>query len=115
MLVVSIVSGLLAALLAFAAARKLGHREAVVREYAELGVPEARLNVLAWLLIAGAAGLLLGLVWPPIGIAAGFGVLAYFIGAVVVHVRAGDLRHLAPPLTLAALAVVVLILYGVAR
>nr|WP_169310430.1 DoxX family protein [Rhodococcus oryzae] len=49
-----IVSVLLAALLGFAAIRKLSHRDPVVREYAELGVPENRLNLLAGLLLAGA-------------------------------------------------------------
>jgi DoxX-like family len=110
---VSIVSALLAVLLAYAAVRKLSHREAVVRDYAELGVPEARLNALAGLLLAGAAGLLLGLVWAPIGIAAAAGVLCYFVGAVVVHVRAGDAKHLPTPLVYLTLAVAVLVLYTI--
>ncbi|MFI6428674.1 DoxX family protein [Rhodococcus oryzae] len=105
-----IVSVLLAALLGFAAIRKLSHRDPVVREYAELGVPENRLNLLAGLLLAGAAGLILGLAVAPLGVAAAIGVLCYFIGAVVVHIRAHDAKHLPVPLTYAALAVAALVL-----
>ncbi|MFG1782102.1 DoxX family protein [Rhodococcus oryzae] len=65
-----IVTVLLAALLGYAAIRKLSHREAVVREYADLGVPENRLNSLAGVLLAGAAGLVLGLAWAPLAVAA---------------------------------------------
>lgn len=104
------VSALLAALLAWAAARKLSHREPVVQSYLRVGVPEDRLDHLAILLLAGAAGLLLGLLWAPIGAAAAVGVICYFIGAVAFHIRAGDAGNLAAPVAFAALAVVALAL-----
>ncbi|MBP1162840.1 hypothetical protein ABIC28_000373 [Rhodococcus sp. PvR044] len=105
-----IVTVLLAALLGYAAIRKLSNREAVVREYAELGVPENRLNSLAGVLLAGAAGLALGLALAPLGVAAAIGVICYFTVAVVVHILAHDPKHLPVPLTYAALAVAALVL-----
>jgi hypothetical protein len=67
----AVVSVLLAALLALAAVRKLSHQEQIVQSYVRVGVPEDKLNCLAAILLAGAAGLMLGLLWAPIGVAAG--------------------------------------------
>lgn len=106
----AIVSVLLAALLAFAAIRKLSHREPIVQTYLRVGVPEDRLNLLAIILLAGAAGLLLGLLWTPIGIAAAVGVICYFIVAIAFHIRAGDAKNLPTPITYAVLAVAALAL-----
>lgn len=100
----------LAALLAYAAVRKLSHREPVVESYRRVGVPEEKLNILAYILLAGAAGLLLGLWWAPLGIAAATGVVCYFILAIGFHVRAHDLRHIANPLILALLGAAALVL-----
>ena len=104
----AIVSILLAALLVFAAVRKLSHREPVVRSYLRVGVPEDRLNPLAAILLAGAAGLLAGLWWAPIGVAAAAGVVCYFVVAAGFHVHARDTRNLPTPLTFAVLAAVAL-------
>lgn len=100
----------LAALLVFAAARKLSHREPVVQSYRTVGVPEDRLDQLAYLLLAGAAGLLAGLVWAPAGIAAGIGVICYFVGAIIFHLRAGDAKNLANPVAYEAAAIAALVL-----
>jgi hypothetical protein len=104
-----VVSSLLAAALAFAAVRKLSHRPEVVATYTRVGVPEARLNQLAVILFAGAAGLIAGIFWAPIGVAAASGVVVYFLVAIAAHMRAGDQQNLATPLiieitALAALA-----------
>jgi DoxX-like family len=106
----AIISILLAALLAFAAVRKLSHAEHVVRTYVRVGVPEDKLDYLAMILLAGAAGLLLGLAWPPIGVAAAAGVVCYFILAIASHIRADDARNLPTPLALEAMAVAALVL-----
>ena len=105
-----VISVLLAALLVFAAARKLSHRPEVVATYTRVGVPEDRIDLLAGILIAGAAGLLAGLAWDPIGIAAGIGLVVYFLLAIVAHVRAGDARNLPVPVAIELLAVASLIL-----
>ncbi|MGH2988015.1 MAG: DoxX family protein [Solirubrobacterales bacterium] len=105
-----IVSVLLAALLAFAAVRKLSHRERVVQTYVRVGVPEDKLDYLAMILLAGAAGLILGLFWAPIGIAAAAGVVCYFLVAVALHLRADDAENLPTPLAIALIAAAALAL-----
>jgi hypothetical protein len=104
------VSVLLAALLAFAATRKLSHRPEVVATYVRVGVPEEKLDYLAVILLAGAAGLLLGLFWEPIGVAAATGVVLYFLLAVAAHVRAHDEENLPTPVVILLLAVAALAL-----
>jgi hypothetical protein len=106
---VTVLSLVLAAPLVFAAIRKLSHREDVVRSYAVVGVSEERLNSLAVILLAGAVGLIAGLFWAPIGVAAAIGLVCYFTLAVVAHFRHNDQRNLPAPLVLLALAAAVLI------
>jgi hypothetical protein len=101
---------LLAAFLAFSAIRKLSHRPPVVESYVRAGVPENKLNALAFVLFAAAAGLIAGLFVAPIGIAAAIGVVIYFLGAVGFHIRANDMKHLPTPLLVAVFAALVLIL-----
>lgn len=114
---VAVVCVLLAALMTYAAVRKLSHKEEVVAEYARVGVPEERLNLLAFILLAGAAGLLAGLAWAPVGIAAAIGTIGYFAVACAAHIRSHDVRHMITPVTLLALAVaaLVLLLYDLQR
>jgi hypothetical protein len=105
-----LVSTLLAVLLAVAAVRKLSHRKSIVASYARVGVPEERLNLLAFVLLLGAAGLLIGQLWTPIGVAAAACVTAYFTLAAAAHVRHHDLGQLPTPLALLGLAVASLLL-----
>jgi DoxX-like family len=105
-----VVTSGLAALLAFAAIRKLSHQEAVVQSYVRVGVPPDKLDYLAYVLLAGAAGLVLGLFWAPIGVAAGAGVVCYFVLAVAAHIRHHDERNLPTPLVIEALAIAALTL-----
>jgi DoxX-like family len=106
----TIVSLLLAALLVYTAVRKLGHSEPVVRSYVRVGVPEDKLNYLAFLLLAGAGGLVAGLWWAPAGIAAAAGLVCYFILAVAAHLRADDAKNLPAPVVMLALSITALIL-----
>lgn len=63
----------------------------------QVGVPETWLTPLGLVKGAGAAGLLLGLLGVPVvGVLAGLGLTAFFVGAVATHLRAGD-HHLAFP------------------
>jgi hypothetical protein len=105
-----VVSGLLAALLVVSAALKLSHRESVVRGYLRVGVPEDKLDYLAAVLLAGAAGLVVGLWWAPLGIAAAVGLVCYFLGAVTFHIRAHDIANLTRPVGYEVLAVAALVL-----
>ena len=105
-----IVSALLAVLLAYSAIRKLSHDEQVVEGYARAGVPEDKLNYLAATLLAAAAGLIAGLVWAPLGVAAASGLVVYFVAAIGFHTRAGDTKNLPTPLVMALLAAAALAL-----
>ena len=105
-----VTSALLAALLAFAALRKLSHRPEVVQTYVRVGVPAEKLGYLAVVLLAGAGGLIVGLFWAPIGIATAVGVVCYFLLAVAAHVRADDTANLPTPLFIELIAIAELVL-----
>ena len=66
--------------------------EAILESMAEVGVKESWLPALGTLKAAGALGLLIGIgaPVPSIGTAAAVGLVVYFVGAAIVHVRAGD-------------------------
>ncbi|MFI1235215.1 DoxX family protein [Nocardia salmonicida] len=53
-------------------------------------VPESWIVVMGTLLGAGAVGLLVGFVVPALGIAAATGLVLYFVGAVIAHLRVRD-------------------------
>jgi DoxX-like family len=55
---------------------------------ARAAVPESWLPMLGALKAAGAIGLLVGILVRPIGIAAACGVILFFIGAIITHLRA---------------------------
>jgi DoxX-like family len=105
-----VTSIVLAALMTFAAVRKLGHREDVVATYTRVGVPEDKLDYLAFVLLAGAAGLLAGLAWAPIGVVAAAGTVAYFLLAVAAHVRHDDRGNLPTPVAIELIALAALAL-----
>jgi hypothetical protein len=85
---------------------KLRHDPHVVRIIHEVArVPMKWLPWLAACEFAGAAGLLIGLAWPPLGIAAAAGLVLYFIGAIVAHLRVGDLKGIGTPAVPLLLAV----------
>ena len=53
---------------------------------------------------AGALGLVVGIWWPLIGIAAGIGLVLYFVGAVVSHLRVGDVKGIGSAIFMLMLA-----------
>lgn len=90
-------TGIVALIVAFSALGKIRRDPAIVKVIVgTVGVPEKYLMPLAACELAGAAGLLVGIVWPPLGVAAGVGLLIYFVGAVVSHVRVGDVKGIGP-------------------
>jgi hypothetical protein len=102
--VAATVSLLLASVLTYSAVRKLSHQPEVVQTYTRVGVPERKLDYLAAILLAGAAGLILGLFWAPIGVAAALGLVVYFLLAVGAHIRANDIEHLPTPVAIELIA-----------
>ena len=70
----------------------------VLANSAKVHVPRSWLPMLGALKLAGALGLLVGVVGLPIiGIAAATGLVLYFIGAVIAHVRARVFYNIAFP------------------
>src|SRR6266403_759661 len=57
---------------------------------ARAGVPESWMTLLGILKAAGALGLLVGIGLPPIGTAAAIGLVLFFVGAIITHLRAHD-------------------------
>jgi hypothetical protein len=90
MIVDVIVTALLAALFAFAGLIKLfGVRQSLaIRDH--LGVKPAQWRVIGILELAGVTGVLVGLAWAPIGVAAAIGLSLLSLGAIVFHGRASD-------------------------
>jgi DoxX-like family len=85
-----IVTALLAVLFAFAGLIKLfGVRQSLaIRDH--LGVKPAQWRMIGILELAGVAGVLVGLTWAPIGVAAAIGLSLLTLGAIVFHGRASD-------------------------
>ncbi|SFB51319.1 DoxX-like family protein [Amycolatopsis marina] len=72
--------------------------EFVLANSAEVGLPPSTIPYLATLKTAGAAGLAVGFVGLPwLGLAAGIGLVVFFIGAVGAHVRARVLHNIGFP------------------
>jgi len=70
----------------------------VLANSARVHVPRSWLPMLGTLKLAGAIGLLVGVVGlPAIGIAAATGLVLFFIGAVIAHLRARILYNIAFP------------------
>ncbi len=104
-----IVSAVLALALLGSGFGKVTGQAAVVESITGVGVPARRIPLLAIPEAAGAIGLVVGLFWWPIGVAAAIGVIVYFVLAVGAHLRARD-KNFAPAAFLLVLAVVALVL-----
>lgn len=74
----------------------------VVDPLADYGVPRVWWPWLGVAKASGAAGLLVGLWFPSVGVMAGLGLVLYFTGAVVTVLRARSYTHVPFPLLYAA-------------
>ncbi len=85
-----VVTLLLAALFTFSSSIKLlgVPKSLAIRDH--LGVSPIQWRVIGGLELAGVAGVLAGLLWAPLGIAAAIGLALLSIGAVAFHLRASD-------------------------
>jgi|ERR1700677_4401707 hypothetical protein len=76
---------------------KIARKADVVKTIHELiGVPMKYLSLLAVCELAGAIGLVVGIWVPMLGVAAGIGLVLYFVGAVVAHLRVDDAKGIGP-------------------
>jgi len=64
--------------------------EPILINMAKVGVPASWITILGILKTAGAIGLLVGIGVPLIGTAAAIGLVLFFVGAIVTHLRAHD-------------------------
>ena len=106
-----IVGTLLAVAAAVSGAGKLRRLPRVVASMHAVGVTDRQMPILAALEFAGALGLLVGVWVVPLGIAAAIGLLLYFLGAVVSHIRArSPIQETIPATALLILAVATVLL-----
>ncbi|MFF2124052.1 DoxX family protein [Streptomyces olivochromogenes] len=77
----AIVATLMSAVLLASAGAKFTRPKRLVDQMSTVGLPFGMLPFLGMAQIAGAGGLIIGLWWGPLGIAAALGLTLYFIGA----------------------------------
>ena len=85
-----VVTVLAAAANAFSARLDFVRFKQIIINMARVGVPESWITILGVLKAAGALGLLIGIGVPLIGIAAGVGLVLFFVAAIITHLRARD-------------------------
>jgi uncharacterized membrane protein YphA (DoxX/SURF4 family) len=101
---------LAAACLLPGSAKLLGHPK-MQKSAARFGIPWRRYRLIGVAEVAAAAGVLIGLWWHPLGLAAAAGMALLLLGAVITHRQAADSgKEMAPALlalaiTLAYLAI----------
>jgi hypothetical protein len=83
-----VVTVLAAATTAFAATADFIHPQWLLANMAKVGVPRSWLFPLGALKAAGALGLLVGLGVPLVGVVAAVGLVLFFVGAILTHIRA---------------------------
>jgi hypothetical protein len=85
-----VVTALLAAMLGFAGLIKVVGlpQSLTIRDH--LGVKPVQWRLIGALELAAVAGVLIGLSWPPIGVAAAVGAALLLLGAIGFHARASD-------------------------
>jgi len=106
-----ITTAIMALIAAFSGVAKIRRNPHVVQVIHEtVGVPLKYLSLLAACEIAGALGLVAGIWWPPLGVAAGVGLVLYFVGAIVSHLRVGDFKGIGPAAFILVLAAAALAL-----
>ena len=93
----SILAVVMSLMVTFSGLMKIRHDPRTTKIIHEVvGVPLKLFPFLAACEFAGALGLLIGIAWPGLGLAASAGLVLYFVGAVVGHVRVGDLKGIGP-------------------
>ncbi len=87
---------------------KLIRNPRIVASMENVHVTVPQMTVLGLLEVAATVGLVVGLWWTPLAIAAAIGAVVYFAGAVVAHLRAHD-RDVQAAVVLLALSVATLV------
>jgi hypothetical protein len=109
----TVIAVLLALALLVSATAKLRRVPQLVDGLISLGVSLGLFPFLAACEIAGAGGLVIGLWYPPLGIAAAIGLVLYFVGAVGAYLRGRDFKGLPNAAVMLALSVAALIVRAI--
>ena len=104
-----IVTILAAAANIFSATCDFVRYEKVSIAMAKAGVPQSWMTTLGILKAVGALGLLVGIRVPVIGIAAALGLILFFVGAIITHLRGRDCS-LGPAIVFLLLAMAALVM-----
>jgi hypothetical protein len=97
---------LLAAACLFPAAGKLTGQPKMRKSAAHFGIPWTRYRLIGIAEAAAAAGVLAGLWWHPLGLAAAAGMTLLLLGALISHRRAADSgKEMAPALLALAITI----------
>ena len=100
-----VITILLAAMVAFSGLGKIRRDPRQMRVIHEtIGVPLRYFPLLAACEFAGGLRLVLGIWWPPLGVAGAIGLVLYFVGAIVSHLRVGDVKGIGPAAFMLAVA-----------
>jgi hypothetical protein len=106
-----VITILLAAMVTFSGIGKIRRDSHIVQVIHEIvGVPLKYFPLLAACEFAGALGVVLGIWWPLLGVAGGIGLVLYFVGASVSHLRVGDVKGIGPAAFILAVAAAALAL-----
>ncbi|SCL71956.1 DoxX-like family protein [Micromonospora citrea] len=109
---VIVLTAVLAAVFLGTAVPKLTGQAQMRERMDHLGVSPGLTRALGVLELAAVAGLLLGLLWAPLGIAAAVGLALQMVGAVVYHARAKDPAAMTlTPVIFAVAAVALVVLH----
>jgi DoxX-like family len=101
---------LAAACLAPAAAKLLSHPK-MRHAAAHFGIPWSRYRLIGVAELAAAAGILIGLWWHPLGLAAAAGMAVLLAGAIVTHRKASDgMKEMAPAVVALLLSLAYLVI-----
>lgn len=111
-----IVTVIFAHMTAFSAIGKIRRDPKIVHVIHEvIGVPMEYFALLAACELAGAVGLIVGIWLPLLGVAASVGLILYFLGAVVSHLRVRDTKGVGPAAFMLIMAAATLALRLVTR
>ena len=100
------ISLLLAAACLLPAAGKLTGNPKMRKSAAHFGIPWPRYRLIGVAELAAAAGVLIGLWWHPLGVAAAAGMALLLLGALIAHRRAADRgKEMAPALFALAITI----------
>ena len=105
-LTLTILASLLGFIAAGSAIGKLKKMPQVVESLTSVGVKPEQMPLLATLELLGALGLIVGIWFAPVGLAAAIGLSLYFLGAISAHIKAkAPVAESIAPFVIAAIAI----------